>query len=37
MIGVGFAVQLVAELPTEPHDVELDCIVTEDGAVWADA
>ena len=30
-IGVGFDVQLVDELPLEPHDVALDCVVTESG------
>jgi len=33
-IGVGFAPQLVDDVPTEAHDVELDCIVTEDGPAW---
>ena len=28
-IGVGYSVQLVDELPTEPHDVVLDHIVTD--------
>lgn len=32
-VGIGFAPQLVARLPVEDHDVRLDCIVTEDGAV----
>jgi 5-formyltetrahydrofolate cyclo-ligase len=30
-IGVGYAKQLVAELPAEPHDQTLDVIVTEEG------
>jgi len=30
-IGVGFAVQLVEELPTEPHDVRLHHVVTDSG------
>ncbi|MFT4656041.1 MAG: 5-formyltetrahydrofolate cyclo-ligase [Ilumatobacter sp.] len=33
-IGIGFEPQLVDSLPTEPHDVILDCIVTDDGAIW---
>jgi 5-formyltetrahydrofolate cyclo-ligase len=33
-IGVGFAPQVVAVVPTDAHDVELDCIVTEDGPAW---
>lgn len=36
-VGIGFGPQLVEWLPVEPHDVELDCIVTEDGAVFPDA
>ena len=32
-IGVGFDLQVVDVLPTEPHDVRLDSIVTESGAV----
>ena len=31
VVGVGFAEQLVAELPIEPHDVPLDAIITEVG------
>jgi 5-formyltetrahydrofolate cyclo-ligase len=31
-IGVCFDAQLVEELPTEPHDVRLDVVVTELGA-----
>jgi 5-formyltetrahydrofolate cyclo-ligase len=30
-IGVGFDCQVVAELPVEAHDHELDCVVTESG------
>lgn len=30
-IGVGFAPQLMAELPIEPHDVPLDLVVTDEG------
>jgi 5-formyltetrahydrofolate cyclo-ligase len=33
-IGIGFVPQLVESLPTEPHDVVLDCIVTDDGPIW---
>ncbi|MGH9132363.1 MAG: 5-formyltetrahydrofolate cyclo-ligase [Ilumatobacteraceae bacterium] len=32
-IGVGFEPQLVDALPTEPHDIRLDCIVTESSVV----
>ncbi len=35
-IGVCFAPQLVDHVPTEPHDVLLDCVVTEDGPNWRD-
>jgi 5-formyltetrahydrofolate cyclo-ligase len=35
-IGVGFAPQLVEVVPTEVHDVVLDCVVTEDGPLWRD-
>ena len=31
MIGVAFSCQIVESLPTEPHDVVLDMVVTEDG------
>jgi 5-formyltetrahydrofolate cyclo-ligase len=34
-IGVGFDVQVVDELPTEPHDIRLGSIVTESGALDA--
>lgn len=30
-IGVGFEPQIVDELPTEPHDVRLDLIITDAG------
>ena len=33
-IGIGFAPQIVDTVPTAAHDVELDCIVTEDGPLW---
>ncbi len=32
-IGVGFDPQVVDELPTEPHDIRLDSVVTESGVV----
>jgi 5-formyltetrahydrofolate cyclo-ligase len=32
-VGVGFRQQLVATIPTEPHDVELSIVVTDAGAV----
>jgi 5-formyltetrahydrofolate cyclo-ligase len=32
-IGVGFDAQVVDVLPTEPHDMPLDSIVTESGAL----
>ena len=35
-IGVGFAPQLIEVVPVGRHDVLLDCVVTEDGAVWRD-
>lgn len=28
-IGLGFSFQLVARVPTEPHDVKLDCVMTD--------
>lgn len=34
-IGVGFAVQQVAEVPVEPHDIPLGAIVTEAGVTDA--
>ena len=33
-IGIGFEPQIVDSLPTEPHDVRLDCVVTETGPRW---
>lgn len=36
-IGVGFSPQLVASIPTEPHDVRLDMVVTETGRSSAEA
>lgn len=30
-IGVGFAPQLLPSIPTEPHDVRLDAVVTDAG------
>lgn len=35
-IGVCFSPQLVPVVPTEVHDVILDCVVTEDGPIWPD-
>lgn len=32
-VGVCFAVQVVDDVPTEGHDVRLDCVVTEDGPI----
>ena len=32
-IGVGFEPQLLEQLPTEPHDVPLDTVVTDAGVV----
>jgi 5-formyltetrahydrofolate cyclo-ligase len=29
LVGVAFAVQEVPEIPSEPHDVHLDWLVTE--------
>jgi 5-formyltetrahydrofolate cyclo-ligase len=34
-VGVGFAEQLVADMPTEPHDVRLDVVVTDVGVAGA--
>lgn len=34
-IGVCFAVQVVGDLPVEPHDVRVDVVVTEHGAAEA--
>lgn len=36
-VGICFGPQLVEWLPVESHDVQLDCIVTENGAVLPDA
>lgn len=33
-IGLGFAAQLVPQVPMEPHDAALDGLVTEQGLVW---
>ena len=30
-----FAPQLLDAVPVEPHDVTVDCVVTEDGPRWA--
>ena len=30
-IGVGFSIQLVDDLPVEPHDTRVDVVITEDG------
>jgi len=35
-IGVAFAPQVVEFVPVGPHDVVLDCVVTEDEPVWRD-
>jgi 5-formyltetrahydrofolate cyclo-ligase len=32
-VGVCFGVQLVGSVPTEPHDVRVDAVVTEDGVL----
>lgn len=32
-LGVGFAIQLVEELPVEAHDIALDGIITEEGLI----
>lgn len=32
-VGVGFACQLVGEIPVEPHDVRLDAVVTESESI----
>ena len=36
MIGVGFEIQIVDDVPTEQHDVQLDVVVTERRILWAD-
>jgi 5-formyltetrahydrofolate cyclo-ligase len=33
-IGLAFEVQLVAEIPQEPHDEALDAVVTEERVLW---
>jgi 5,10-methenyltetrahydrofolate synthetase len=33
-IGVVFAEQLVDELPTEPHDVAVDAVITDQEVLW---
>ena len=33
-IGVVFAEQLVDELPTEPHDVAVDAVITDQAVLW---
>ncbi len=33
LIGVGFAMQRVAELARAPHDLHLDAVVTEEGVL----
>jgi len=34
-IGIAFEPQIVESLPTEPHDVTLDCVVSESGPLWS--
>lgn len=34
-VGIAFEVQIVPTVPLEPHDVSVDCVVTEVGARWA--
>lgn len=34
-IGIAFEVQIVPSLPLEPHDVGVDCVVTEVATRWA--
>lgn len=36
MIGLGLQEQLVSEVPTEEHDVPLDCICLPDGTFYCD-
>lgn len=31
LLGVGFAVQVVEQVPVEPHDIRLDALITEEG------
>jgi 5,10-methenyltetrahydrofolate synthetase len=33
-IGVVFAEQLVEELPTEPHDIAVDAVITDQEVLW---
>lgn len=33
-VGVSFAEQLVEELPYEPHDIDLDALVTDRETIW---
>lgn len=33
-IGVSFAGQLVDELPTEPHDIAVDAVITDKEVLW---
>ena len=33
-IGCAYAVQRVAEVPSDPHDVALDAVATEEGVTW---
>jgi 5-formyltetrahydrofolate cyclo-ligase len=34
-LGVAFDLQLVPRIPGEPHDVEVEAVVTESGVTWA--
>ncbi len=34
VIGIAFECQIVDELPVGPHDVPVDCVVTEAGTWW---
>jgi len=36
LAGAGFAVQEVAAIPVEPHDIALDLVVTESGIIAPD-
>ena len=33
-IGIAWEMQVVTEVPAEPHDVRMDTVVTEEGAWW---
>lgn len=33
-LGVAYSIQCVERLPVEPHDMRLDAVITEEGAVW---